>query len=262
MTSELIRPVHWTIGPDQPLGVAEKLMAHHDLRSLCVVLAGNLVGIVTEHGILAQRAKARDWWSVLVRDAMQDPQAASPDAPVTDVADRLLRSGMDTVPIADHGHLVGQVAARDLLDVDLRSAAVPRAVTVGDVMTEPALFVTPDETLLVAATLMADHHIRHLPVIDAGSVAGILSDRDVRTAVGDPVRLIAAPDAVRALTVREAMSSHVTTIAPDRPLTELATEFADGRLSAVPVVDPDGRLLGIVSYVDVLRALASEHGAS
>lgn len=92
----------------------------------------------------------------------------------------------------------------------------------------------------------------------AGMVVGMLSDRDIRTVVGNPLRFVTAPYSMRALYVRDAMTAAPATIPADCELNELATRFADAKIGALPVVDRDARLVGIVSYVDVLRALATE----
>lgn len=59
------------------------------------------------------------------------------------------------------------------------------------------------------------------------------------------------------------MTATPITVAPDRPLAELAEVFEDRQIGAIPIVDRDGELVGIVSYVDALRVLVrSEVGAS
>ena len=135
-----------------------------------------------------------------------------------------------------------------------RLALATGVKTAADVMTGPAVFVTPADSLLAAAGLMAVHHLRHLPVIEGGIVVGVLSDRDVRTTIGDPTRFVAAPEHIRAIAVREAMSGPAITVPATIPLPELAKTFAELKIGALPVVGPDRELVGVVSYVDVLRA--------
>jgi acetoin utilization protein AcuB len=92
-------------------------------------------------------------------------------------------------------------------------------------------------------------------------VWGMISDRDVRQAIGSPYRLVAdavLPDAVMSLHVGAVMSEAPVTVGGDAHLGELARLFAERRIGVVPVVDAGGRLLGIISYIDVLRALATE----
>lgn len=135
-----------------------------------------------------------------------------------------------------------------------RSAAIA-----ADAMTPWPITVAPDAPLLDAVARMADRHVRHLPVVDATSaVVGMVSDRDIRTAIGDPAAYIAAPTASPAqYRVRDVMTRPATAVPFDRPLVEVARSFATDRIGAVPVVDRFGALIGIVSYVDALRVLAS-----
>ncbi len=113
--------------------------------------------------------------------------------------------------------------------------------------------------MLGARAVFEDQKARHLqPVVENGDVVGMLSDRDIRTVAGDPVRYTESRegDGARELNVRDAMAPTPLTIHPNRPLRALAHELADQGIGAIPVVDANGKLLGIGSYVDALRALA------
>jgi acetoin utilization protein AcuB len=96
-----------------------------------------------------------------------------------------------------------------------------------------------------------------VPVVDASStIVGMVSERDVRTAVGDPVRYAREREATPAqYKVSDVMSRPVVTVPFDAPIGELARRFADDRLGALPVTDRFDALIGIVSYVDALRVL-------
>ena len=124
-------------------------------------------------------------------------------------------------------------------------------------MTREPATVASDDTLLDAAARMADRNVRHLPVDDGERhVVGILSDRDVRTVVGDWLRPFRPSDAVvRARTYRvgDAMTREVFVVNQDAPFDEVVRVFTDQRVGAVPVVDDTDRLVGIISYVDVFR---------
>lgn len=255
-----MRPVRWTVGRDQTLAIAERLMVHRRLRSLFVVDGGKLVGSISEGDILRYRAQAKSdqtWWRDPVGRAIQEVSlAAGPDDAVAQAGDRLAESRVDALPVVERGYLVGQVTAHDLLELELHERTDAGPMTAGDVMTEPAVAITPEDSLLVAAGLMAEHQLRHLPVTEAGAVIGMLSDRDVRTAVGDPIRFTTGPETARLITVRDAMTGPAITVGAHTPLAELAAKFADEKIGAVPVIDRERKLLGVVSYVDVLRALA------
>jgi CBS domain-containing protein len=102
---------------------------------------------------------------------------------------------------------------------------------------------------------MSLHGIRHLPVVKDGAVVGVLSERDLRTHVGDPSLFTITRDS-SPLRVRDVVMHEAITIAPDQPIIEIAKQFADHRIGAMPVVNREGTLLGIISYVDVLRTVA------
>jgi acetoin utilization protein AcuB len=124
-------------------------------------------------------------------------------------------------------------------------------------MTFVPVTVTPRQPLLEAIGLMIDYGVRHLPVVEDGQVVGILSDRDVRTAVGDPREaLVQGREGLEALEVGSVMTDDVILVQGDANLAEVAQKFLDSRVGAIPVVDGNGSLLGIISYLDLIRAQA------
>jgi acetoin utilization protein AcuB len=263
---EIMKPVRWTVRSDDSLATAEWLMARRRLHHLLVVDGGRLEGILTDRDLLDSRAAAQSgpdaepWWRVAVGRAMQEvPPTARPDDALTVATERLAESPVDVLPIVDRGFVLGQITATDVLEAERAPVdPPPPAMTAADVMTEPVVAVKPGDLLLDAAALMVDHDIRHLPVIDGEAVVGMLSDRDIRTLAGDPARLTepAFNENLRTLTVRDAMVDDVITVAGDHPLQDVAHAFASERIGAIPVVAPGGKLIGIVSYLDALRALA------
>lgn len=61
--------------------------------------------------------------------------------------------------------------------------------------------------------------------------------------------------------VAELMQSDLTTVAPDSTVADVVQAMADGHVSGLPVVDTDGRVLGVVSATDVLQAAAEHEGS-
>ena len=124
-------------------------------------------------------------------------------------------------------------------------------------MTRAPATAAADDQLLDAAARMADRNVRHLPVVDGERhVVGMLSDRDVRTLVGDASRPLRPDDQVvrlRSLRVADAMTRDAYVVHEDTPFAEVVKVFTDQRVGAVPVVDGAERLVGIISYVDVFK---------
>ena len=110
----------------------------------------------------------------------------------------------------------------------------------------------PDATLLQAARLLHEHRIGALVVADAaGSLAGILSERDVVNAVAEQ-----GPSALDG-PVAEFMSTNVVSCAPTDTLEQLMGAMTERRIRHLPVV-AEGELLGIVSIGDVVKRRVSE----
>jgi len=118
--------------------------------------------------------------------------------------------------------------------------------------------VSPDDTLAQALRLTREHRIRHLPVVRGGELAGILSDRDIRSAMPSPLEVEDAARAARlsATAVSEIMTAEVITTGPLDTVEDAAKLLCRHRIGALPVVDAHGRLLGMISETDVLTAFA------
>jgi acetoin utilization protein AcuB len=146
----------------------------------------------------------------------------------------------------------------DLVGSESRAGTVRRrngeAMFVEDYMTPDPYTVLPDRTLSTAYALMHKHRIRHVPVVDAaGRLAGIITDRDVRTAVGFDATL------VDKLSVSEVMTPDPMTIPANAPLDRAVAILSSRRFGALPVLR-NKLLVGIVTYIDVLRAFCEIFG--
>lgn len=238
-------------------------MQLHAIRHLPVLRDGKLVGLLSERDILEYRANlgmVEDWTRIGVSGVMtRSPQTADPDASVTEITARFATSKLDALPIVAGGHLVGIVTITDVLAAEVERAMQPMPrVTAADAMTPGPFTIRLDDNLFAAARQMTTHGIRHLPVVDDHEVVvGMLSERDLRTHLGDPSRFVISRDHT-AMRVRDAVSHVPISVTADHPIVDVAKLFEDHRIGAVPVVDREGRLIGIVSYVDVLHALASK----
>jgi CBS domain-containing protein len=108
------------------------------------------------------------------------------------------------------------------------------------------------DNLNTAAQLMWDHDIGALPVLDDHArIVGVITDRDICMAAytrGEPLRAIA---------VATTMSMHPATCFEDDELSDVEALMSKHQIHRVPVVDDDGRMVGIVSINDVARAAHS-----
>jgi CBS domain-containing protein len=132
---------------------------------------------------------------------------------------------------------------------------------------EPAVVsVPPEATLKQVAELLVEHHISGVPVVDADRrVLGVVSEADIvasETAGTGRSGVLARAQALAGKrsgvatprTAGEAMTSPAVTIRSDRTIMEAAHVIADRGVNRLPVVDEDGRLVGMVTRADVVRA--------
>lgn len=123
-----------------------------------------------------------------------------------------------------------------------------------DVMTRAPLTVTATETIGEADDLMSQNKIRQLPVVKGKELVGIVTDRDLLSFLSGS--LLASPEQ-RELAlktrVREIMTSDPITVGPDDDLEEAVELLIEEKVGGIPVVDETEGLVGIVTYVDVLR---------
>jgi acetoin utilization protein AcuB len=128
-----------------------------------------------------------------------------------------------------------------------------------DVMTPNPITVAPQATLAEVWDIMREADIRHVPVARAGILIGMLSDRDLASLDVGRVLTTEGADALRrtlGTPVVAAMSSDVISIGPEADLNDVIDLMIENKVGAIPVVLPDtGELVGIASYVDVLRAV-------
>ncbi|MFY3742591.1 HPP family protein [Anaeromyxobacter sp. Red801] len=132
------------------------------------------------------------------------------------------------------------------------------SVAVDAVMTRSPVTLELDATLSDAAEALLEGGFRHLPVVTAeGRLAGMLSERDLRSRLGtDAASFLDATLEALQEPVSEAMTPDPIYVRAGAPLADVLPIFADEGVGAVPVLDAGDRVVGIVSYVDLLRALA------
>ncbi|MDP2902951.1 MAG: CBS domain-containing protein [Methylovulum sp.] len=130
---------------------------------------------------------------------------------------------------------------------------------------------TVEEHDLIDRVFFLIHYekIRHLPVVEKGKVIGIVSDRDLYKALGPKNNSSAIEASTGAVTlhvvpkkVQHIMHRGVLTVHRDTYASEAASIMANNKVGALPVVDKDNKLVGIISATDILRVFSKIERAS
>jgi len=136
-------------------------------------------------------------------------------------------------------------AVRDLLG---QTATRDGELSVQQIMTDAVSTCSPEESLNAAARQMWEHDCGAVPVVDGGTVVGIITDRDICMAAYTQGRLLAA------ITIQDVMARHVHACRSNDTLERAASLMAEAQVRRLPVVDAEQRLLGMVSMADIVRS--------
>lgn len=198
-----------------------------------------------------------------VKDVMTaQPSSVTVDTPLKEVASAIEADRLGAVPVVDHRRPVGIVSERDLLvKVDHEGGGWRRlwrrgrrghGVRAGDVMTSPAVSVSPEATVSEAAHRMLERNLKQLPVVDEGGrLVGMVTR-------GEVLSVLLRPDAEIASEVRERVLGRALLVPPghvsvvvDEGVVTLA-----GQLERKSQIEPLERAVAAVDgVVDVVASL-------
>lgn len=123
---------------------------------------------------------------------------------------------------------------------------------IGDVMTRDVQMIGPEDTLQDAARLLGDIDAGALPVGRHEAVEGILTDRDII------IRAVSEGRDPTVTTVREIMSTDLVCCSAEDDADRIAETMRARRIRRMPVLEPEGRLVGIVTLSDIARGAPAE----
>jgi CBS domain-containing membrane protein len=184
-----------------------------------------------------------------------------------DISDDDIFEAMSDIP----GYL--DITPGDFKEVYLKAyqhalRRLARSILTESVMNREVVFVREDTPLKEVAELMAYRKVSGVPVLDdKGRVVGVISEKDFLAVMGaeqaDRFMMViaqcllgkgclAAPN--RARFAKDIMTSPAVTVKPETPILEVADIFTRKKVNRAPVVDAEGRMVGIVSRADVLKS--------
>jgi tRNA nucleotidyltransferase (CCA-adding enzyme) len=213
----LVAPVSWPEYVDGVSNLAHKIVDLTDCRALVALVE------------MDERVFC------VVRTRLPELDAAA-------IATALGGGGHRQAASAIHRGSLAEARARVL---EALPRALRRLVTAGDVMSRPARFVSPNDTVAHAMVLCQRHRQSGIQVGNPRALAGIVTREDLDKAVGHG--LSHAP-------VKSVMSSNVLTCHEETPLAELQRMLVASDAGRLPVLR-DGAVVGVVTRSDVLRAL-------
>lgn len=273
-----------TIAPSDSIDRAINLMEERGIQHLIAAVDGRPVGVISDRDILISTG----WMLSVERNETKWNSHATNMSPkrveqimsrpvhVIDVSDDVREAAklmtdrkVSAAPVVAAERIVGIITDTDLLgwleDLAVNGSATAKflAAEVRTLMSVPVITVEPKGSLDEIVDIFRRFHVRHVPVAIRKELLGIVSDRDVRRALGwSSVRDLQADATARVAVARmpmnaaEIMQGNVETIAPSSTLGESVRRMLDRRIHSLPVIERD-ELVGMITQTDFVRAIAS-----
>jgi CBS domain-containing protein len=121
------------------------------------------------------------------------------------------------------------------------------AKKISELMSPNPCAIDADKPVAYAARMMKDEDVGLAPIVEGDRLVGTLTDRDIVT------RVVAEGKDPQSVTVREVSSTNLVTDDPKQDLDEALRLMASNQVRRLPVVEEDGRLVGVVAQADVAR---------
>jgi CBS domain-containing protein len=136
------------------------------------------------------------------------------------------------------------------------------AKKVSEIMSRRLETLGVDATLHDAHKTMREKSIRHLPVVEPGTgkLIGLISDRDVKKFMSPFIgsqRETAQDKATLDIQIGKVMVKNLITVKPDEDIKSAIEKMLPKKLGCLPVVEDDGRLVGIITTIDLIKLLLS-----
>lgn len=254
----------------------QKLMVEHRISRVVVVDAKNRpIGIMTQKDfvnfLLADKSE-RGLEEIQAEEVMsKNLTTVKPAAPISDVAETMIREKISSLVVVDEdGELKGIVTKADLIMYPL--VTKPGIYSVQEFMTPNPITVKPSHPIFLAVYLMSEHKISRVIVIDKeNKPVGIITLADLTMISnllkparglieGEPVLtkgFAVLPTGIHPLAAGDFMTAHPICINKDVDLSDAAKLMTRHNISGLPVLDNSGKLVGIVTKSDLIRAIAS-----
>ena len=124
--------------------------------------------------------------STILDNKGDDVYSVSPESSLREMADEMLAKKIGSLVVTDKdGLLVGIISERDFLNIVGKHTKDWEDISVSDVMTKEVITANLEDTLEQVMSVMTQHHIRHIPVMDNNKIVGLLALGDIINALLD-----------------------------------------------------------------------------
>ena len=134
---------------------------------------------------------------------------------------------------------------------------------VSSLMSQPVISIDSDDSMKNATRLLKEHNIRILPVMGQGKLVGVITDRDLKRASASDATTLDIHELLYLLSrikVKDIMTKNPITVSPNFSIEETAQILIKNKISAVPVLNDNDQVVGIITQTDLFRVLTTLTG--
>jgi len=232
-----------------------EMMVAADVGRIIVTNKEVPVGIFTEKDVLKRVVNSNiDAGKSLIKEVMTSPiRAVREETHIIEAFGKMYRGKYRHLLVrGKRGKIVGIVSMRRILGIAVElGQGLSETKTIGSLVSGEALFVDESSSVYQTIDLMIQKGVASIVVSTAGTPHGIFTERDVLK------RVAAKGIDTKQTQVKQVMTSPLVTMAKTALIGEALTEMYRRDIRNMPVIEPGGQLIGIVSMPDILQYAAA-----
>lgn len=217
---------------------------------------GKYAGVIIRRWILRSRL---DLSSTKVRTLMKPAPKVAPDYGLAKLAKLMIESGVRQLPVFNNEKLVGFVTDENVIHAAVNQKWGNNKVTT--VMTKAPHTIEANRSVGAVLSLLREHGISHIPVMEAGKLIGIISIQDILENILQPTQSQNTGDIIGEkvqtlhIPAKGIMSSPVISVEPSISLRDAEKKMHDHNISCLTVTSSD-KLVGIITKLDFLEPIS------
>jgi CBS domain-containing protein len=245
------------VDKDVDLRYVLKLMKKYEITKIPVLEEKKLIGVITDNKIAFKLGSIRNRGVPAARlhassVTEKNIEIISPDTEVKKILSTVGEPGPTILSVVEDGKLIGVVTKADLLPL------VESKEKVKEIMCENIHSVSPDDRVIHARRRMIDENVARLPVINNGTLVGIISDNEIVFALAEIKRSFPIgkqKHRLEELLVNDAMKTLVIWSDVDITVSEAAKIMIKNNVGSLPLME-NNKVVGIITRTDLLRTIS------
>jgi CBS domain-containing protein len=248
-----------TVNQEEPISrCIEVFKTHKEMPPVIAVLdeKGKYVGVVARRWINRSRL---DPSTIKVKSLMKPAPKVDPQIAISKAANLMIQSGIRQLPVYEKNKLVGFIT-----DENIIHGAVTQdwgKTEIKEIMSKAPTVIEANRSIGAVLSLLREHGISHLPVLEEGKIVGLISLHDIIEQIFYPRKKRTVGDIkgenvpILNVPAKGIMTKPVITVQPNLTLRDAEKKMHDQNISCLPIVDSD-KLVGIVTKQDFLESIS------